>query len=257
MKNNNIQKLLEEIENRKSMSDKFHAFTNNRKLNTTVIKNTPQSWIKIHFKTYPRFDRISFGNAITEKSKLSEVIRKRRSIRQFSGLPISKNKLYSLLLLSCGITSSDKNLDNSRRPYPSAGARYPLEVYPIILNCEGVEKGLYHYNIKENSLELLLKKDLGEWIMKTTGGEKWITNAAVVFIITGVLDRTRIKYEDRGYRYTLIEAGHLGQNICLLATQIGLGSCPLGGFIDHKVNTLLDINLQKEVTLYIIAIGKI
>ncbi len=257
MKNNNILKLLEEIENRKTMSDKFHAFTNNKKLNTTVIKNAPQSWIKIHFKTYPRFDRIHFGNSVAEKSKLSEVIRKRRSIRQFSGLPISKKELNSLLFLSCGITSSDKNLDNSRRPYPSAGARYPLEVYPLILNCKGIKKGLYHYNVKENSLELLLVEDLSKWLIRITGGENWIKNSTVVFIITGVLDRTRIKYGDRGYRYALIEAGHLGQNICLLASEHNLGSCPLGGYIDREVNKLLDVNLQREVALYLIAVGKI
>lgn len=256
MKPNNTQKLLKKIEGKQFISDKFHALTNNKKLSLTGIKDIPQSWIKIHFKTYPRFDRINFDDAKIAKSKLSEVIRKRQSIRHFSGLSISKNELYYLLFLSCGITRSVKDSYNSRRPYPSAGARYPLEVYPIILNCKGIKKGLYHYNVKEDYLELLLNEDLDTWLIKTTGGEKWIKNAAVVFIITGVLDRTRIKYDDRGYRYTLIETGHLGQNICLLATGLSLGSCPFGGYIDDEVNKLLDINLQKEVALYMIAIGK-
>lgn len=73
----------------------------------------------------------------------------------------------------------------------------------------------------------------------------------------GRVKRTRIKYGDRGYRLTLIEAGHLSQNILLLATELGLGSCPLAGFIDSEVNKLLDISLQKEVALYMIAIGKL
>lgn len=171
--------------------------------------------------------------------------------------PISKRELYHLLFLSSGITHLDKNLDYSKRSYPSGGTRYPLEVYLIILNCEGIEKGLYHYNVKENSLELLLDEDLNNWLVRNTDGEKWITNAAVVVIITGVLDRVRIKYGDRGYRLTLIEAGHLSQNMLLLATGLGLGSCPLAGFIDSEVNRLLDINLQKEVALYMIAIGKL
>lgn len=257
MKKNNTQKLLNKIEGKQFISDKFHSLTNNRKLDASDIKDIPQSWIKIHFKTYPRLNRISFDNIIITTSKLSEVIRKRRSIRQFSGLPISKNELSSLLFLSCGLINFDKNLDESRRPYPSAGARYPLEVYPLILNCGEIKKGLYHYNVKENSLELLLEKDLTDWIIKITGGEKWIANATVVFIITGVLDRTRIKYGERGYRYALIEAGHLGQNICLLATELGLGSCALGGYIDSEVDKLLDINLQKEFVLYLITVGKL
>ena len=60
-----------------------------------------------------------------------------------------------------------------------------------------------------------------------------------VIIITGVLDRTRIKYKDRGYRYVLLEAGHMSQNICLLATELGLSSCALGGYIDSEFNKLV------------------
>lgn len=255
MKNINIKKLLENIEGKKSVSDKLHAFTKNKKLDISSTIDVPQSWIKIHFKTYPRLDRIQLHNINT--SKLSEIIKKRHSSRKFSGLSMSREDLFHLLFFSCGITSRGKTLDDSRRPYPSAGARYPLEVYPIVLNCEGINKGLYHYNVKENSLELLLEENLNKWITKITGGEKWISNSGVVFVITGVLDRTRIKYGDRGYRYILIEAGHLAQNICLLATELGLGSCCMGGFIDNELNKLLDINLQKEVTLYLIAVGKL
>lgn len=255
MTKNNTKKLLEKIEGKQFVSDKFNSLTNNKEL-ITSLKDIPQSWIKIHFKTYPRLNRIHLNDIKIPTNKLTEILRNRRSTRQFSGLPISKNKLFYLLTSSCGLTSLKKTLDETRRSYPSAGARYPLEIYPLVLNCEGIKKGLYHYNVKENCLELLLEEDLTKWLIRVTGGEKWIANAAFVFIITGVFDRTRIKYGDRGYRYSLIEAGHLGQNICLLATELNLGSCPLGGYIDKKVNKLLDIDLQKESVLYLIAVGK-
>lgn len=257
MKMNNTKKLLDIIEGNKSASDKFHSITNNKKFKVSSVKKMPQSWAKIHFKTYPRLDKISFENIENPITALSEVLKKRRSVRKFSGLSISKNELYSLLFLSSGITHLDKNLDYSRRPYPSGGARYPLEVYPIILNCEGLKKGLYHYNVKENLLELLLEENLSKWLIKNTGQETWIANAAVLFVITGVLDRVRVKYGDRGYRLVLNEVGHLSQNMLLLATEMGLGSCPIAGYIDSEANKLLDINLQKEVTLYMIAVGKL
>lgn len=257
MKINNTKKLLDKIEGKKSASDKFHSFTNYKKSKVSNTKDNPGSWAKIHFKTYPRLDKINFDNIKSSITPLSKIFEKRRSIRKFLDLSISKKELFSLLFFSSGITYLDENLDYSKRPYPSAGARYPLEVYPIILNCEGFKKGLYHYNVKENLLELLLEKNLSRWLIKNTGGEEWIANAAVVFVITGVLDRVRIKYGDRGYRLILIESGHLSQNMLLLATELGLGSCPLAGFIDNEVNKLLDINLQKEAALYMIAIGKL
>lgn len=179
----------------------------------------------------------------------------RRSVRQFNGLPISQEQLSYLLFSSAGLLNVNNSIDYSRRPYPSAGARYPLEIYPLVLNCTELEKGLYHYNVKEDCLEIILKEDLEKWLMKASGGETLLKKASIIFIITGVLDRTRIKYRDRGYRYALIEAGHLGQNISLLTAELGLGCCPLGGFIDSAVNELLDISFQKEFTLYLLAVG--
>lgn len=257
MKKVSIKKLIETIEGKLFLSDKFHEATNNKSLGKTKTKKVPESWVKIHFKTYPRFDRIFLSSELPVNSQLCNIINKRQSIRQFNGHSVSKKELFYMLFNSSGLINLGKALDDSRRPYPSAGARYPLEVYPLIQNCNGIKKGLYHYNVKDNVLELLLKEDLRKWLIRVTGGARWLEKAAAVFIITGVLDRTRVKYGDRGYRYALLEAGHLGQNICLLATELGLGNCPIGGYIDKEINKLLDLELQKEVTLYIIAVGKI
>lgn len=253
----NTKRILRRIQGNVFASDKFHALTNNKTLSAIHNKQIPQSWQIIHFKTYPRFKKIYLNDIKIQDSQLRNLLIKRRSIRHFTGAPISKSQLYYFLSSSAGIIYRDEPINNSRRPYPSAGARYPLEIYAILQNCQNIEKGLYHYNVKENVLELLLKKDFGEWLAKVSGGQAWLKESAVVFIITGVLDRTRIKYGDRGYRYVLLEAGHLGQNISLLATELGMGSCALGGYIDSEVNKLLDIKLQKEVTIYIIAVGNI
>lgn len=255
MKKNNIQKLLTRIERKPLLSDRFHSVTNNKAISKIDMKDMPQSWTKINFKTYPRLNKIYLTDKKPKDKKLGLLMANRRSVRQFSGLPISQEQLSHLLFSSAGLLNVNKSLDYSRRPYPSAGARYPLEIYPLVLNCTGLEKGLYHYNVKENCLEIILKEDLEKWLMKASGGETLLKESSIIFIITGVLDRTRIKYRDRGYRYALIEAGHLGQNICLLTAELNLGCCPLGGFIDPVVNELLDISFQKEFALYLLAVG--
>lgn len=252
----NTRKLLKNLEKRFLVSDQFHEVSSNKKIVKTDLKDIPQSWIKINFKTYPRLPKIYFKHLLPDK-KINALIRKRRSMRGFNGLPLSLKQLHYLLLNAAGIINPYDNIDQSRRPYPSAGARYPLEVYPLALNCAGLEKGLYHYNVKEDCLELLQKGNFENELLKGTGGEEWLKDAAVVLIITGVLNRTRIKYHERGYRFILIEAGHLAQNICLLATELGLGCCPLGGFVDSYFDEFLDISLQKESTLYLLAVGKL
>lgn len=212
MKKSNIQKLLAKIERKPLLSDKFHSATNNKAISQIDIKDMPQSWTKINFKTYPRLEKIYLTKKPLKDKGLSLLMTTRRSLRKFSGLPISLEQLSYLLYSSAGLLNINNSIDYSRRPYPSAGARYPLEIYPLVMNYAGLEKGLYHFNVKEGCLEIILKEDLEKWVMKASGGETSLKNASIIFIITGVLDRTRIKYRDRGYRYALIEVGHLGQN---------------------------------------------
>ncbi len=257
MKKNITKKLLDKIHGNVFISDKFHSATNNRKINGIQVDEVPQSWITINFKTYPRLPRVTFKEINLKGSFLGRTMNERRSVRQFRSGFISKKELYYLLFQSSGVIPLGKPVNESRRPYPSAGARYPLEIYPLVLKCDEIKKGLYHYNVKENALELLYDKNIPYWLTKIRSGQQWIEDAAVIFIITGALDRTRVKYGDRGYRYALLEAGHLGQNLCLLATELGLGTCALGGYIDAEVDKLLDVSLQKEVTLYLIAAGKV
>lgn len=256
--NKNYKKvLLEKIEGKESLSDQFHRTTNNKKLAAMSKKNVPESWGKIHFKTYPRFNKVKLPKVFPkQETSLSDVLENRRSSRIFSGTPILLKDLSYLLLYSSGIITIGSNVDDSRRSYPSAGARYPLEVYPLILReGYGINAGLYHYNVKEHLLEVILEKDLKQWLLESTGNFKPIIKASAVFIITGVLDRTRVKYGDRGYRYVLMEAGHMAQNILLLATNLGMASLAVGGYIDSKITEVLNLELVKEIPLYMIAVG--
>lgn len=257
MKKNFKKILLEKLEGKESFSDKFNKTTNNKHLQAISKKNIPESWVKIHFKAYPRLDKIKLIKVFPPmKTDLENVLKNRRSTRTFSGEPISLNDLSYLLFYSSGIVYSGLGSDESKRSYPSAGARYPLEIYPLIVNeSAGIKAGLYHYNVKENSLETLLLKDLKHWLVKSTGNFKPVIKASVVFIITGVLDRTRVKYGDRGYRYVLIEAGHMSQNLLLLATGLGMANLAVGGYLDSKVTELLNLELVKEIPLYMIVVG--
>ncbi|MFC1682114.1 nitroreductase family protein [Nanoarchaeota archaeon] len=68
--------------------------------------------------------------------------------------------------------------------------------------------------------------------------------------------RSKVKYGLRAYPYSLIEAGHMGQNIQLAASEIGIGSCPVSGFIDDTVKKILDLT-DDEIPVYSISVGKV
>lgn len=82
---------------------------------------------------------------------LEEAIQRRRSIRDYSGKPLTMKQLSLLLHSAYGITEPSGPL----RASPSAGALYPLELYPVVNRVEGLVSGVYHYRPKDHSLDLI------------------------------------------------------------------------------------------------------
>jgi SagB-type dehydrogenase family enzyme len=81
--------------------------------------------------------------------------------------------------------------------------------------------------------------------------------ASVCFILSAIFQRTRWKYHERTYRYVLMEAGHLGQNLYLAATSLGLSACAIGAFFDDALNDMLGLDGQEEAALYLVTVGQV
>ena len=184
---------------------------------------------------------------------LEEAIAKRRSVRRYTAEPLSLTYLSQILWAAQGVTDTAIQL----RAAPSAGALYPLEIYVLIgvNGVEGLEEGLYHYNVDSHSLERQKTEDLKVQLSFAALDQEFIYHAALDIVICALYERTAWKYGGRAERYVHMEAGHAGQNICLQATALGLGAVPIGAFDDDQVRTI--IGAAKEIRpLYIIPIGK-
>ncbi len=214
----------------------------------------PINWVKIFFKTYPRMKKVGMDR-FEDDGEFSRLLSERESTREFSDSPISFEKLNKILFYSFGIKNPDVSLENTRRFYPSAGARYPIEAYLLNNNVEGLDRGLYHYNCKSNELESLLEKDLSLESSRIFG--EAYKGSPNFIVLNGVLSRTEVKYGINAYRFALIESGHIGQNISLLAQKENVGCCALGGFDNDKLSNLLDINQEDEIPLYAFSLGSL
>lgn len=190
---------------------------------------------------------------------LVHVLNNRRSIREFSSKNISLVELSTLLHAYKACREKDKVLDIKLRNIPSAGALYPLELYFTLLRSipPALDAGKYHYQPDGHYVTCLTKKTQIDQIENfLSQPEIMVRKSAVIFYITGRLDKIGWKYSNRGFCYMLIEVGHLAQNLCLLATSMNLGICPIGGFIDDEANKYLNLG-DEEKTLYILVVGHI
>ena len=183
----------------------------------------------------------------------ARAIATRRSTRSYSDQPMSLDELSRFLFLTSGI-SADR-FGNARRTAPSSGALYPIEVYPIVHNVDGVERGVYHYAYREHALELVRTEDMRSRVVEQGLGQEFLGQCGAVLFVTMILQRMRPKYQDRSYRYGLLEAGHVGENAYLAATEMGLGACGVGAFMDDAMNEMLGVDGVEEAVVYMLAVG--
>jgi SagB-type dehydrogenase family enzyme len=207
------------------------------------------------YKTYPGAPTIALPETLpTGALATAEAISSRRSTRAFSSSPMTVEELSRVLALGGGI-SADR-WGNARRTAPSSGALYPIELYPVVHNVDGLERGLYHYAVREHALEQIRIEDLRQHVVEQGLMQEFLGQCGAVVFLTQILQRMRFRYQDRSYRYGLVEVGHIGQNIYLAAASMGLGACAIGAFMDDEINAMLGVDGTEEAAIYMIAVGR-
>jgi SagB-type dehydrogenase family enzyme len=186
---------------------------------------------------------------------LFQAMQSRSSIRSFAPSTILLEDLGALLHYSYGVTRKSGEAHRGLRVVPSAGGLYPLELYLYSAHLHGHHPGIFHYNSEHHCLQRLRSGDSTEEIIRTLVQPDVGRQAAVLIFVTALFERCTFKYQDRGYRFALIEAGHIAQNLNLAAIALNYSSINIGGFFDREIDDLLGLDGVTHSTLYIIAIG--
>jgi SagB-type dehydrogenase family enzyme len=185
-------------------------------------------------------------------ARLRDVLRRRRSILPPARVPLLDGELSRVLAASYGVALW--HAGSLRRPVPSAGALYPLEAYVVSLAVDPLESGVYHYDPFRHRLEWLGTVDEAT-LADAVVDPSLVARASAVLIVTAMFWRSRFKYGLRGYRFALLEAGHLAQNVILTAVALRLSALPLGGFYDRRLDALVGADGLDEATVHAVLLG--
>jgi SagB-type dehydrogenase family enzyme len=216
------------------------------------------------FKEFPTRKKISLPTDARwlAARKLNDVLRTRRSHRgPFGKELISLAQLGALLHNAAGMTGEVwhpefSEIKQDLRAWPSGGALYPIETYLLALRVQGLSPGMYHYQPQTHALAHVGDApEPAELVQLVYTEGVWPPDAAALLIFTAVWERTRCKYGERGYRITLLDCGHLAQNILLCAEDLQLAATPLGGFDDNRLAALLELDPIQEAPLHTILLG--
>jgi SagB-type dehydrogenase family enzyme len=189
---------------------------------------------------------------------LGDILRRRVSERDWQFSQMSLAELGTVLNHAYGVTRDNQDTDFVQpfRAVPSGGGLYPLELFVSVRNVDGVAPGLYHYSPHRNALAEIRDGDQTFGIAPCFVQQDVILNAAALIVVTAIFSRSTFKYGNRGYRFALIEAGHLAQNASLVATALDMSVLNLGGFFDRDLDATLGFDGLTQSAVYAIALGR-
>ena len=211
------------------------------------------------YREHANAPRIAVSTAVPDRLLAFHALtRSRRSQRDYRSLAVSRGDFDALLHTACGVTGATNwaGREVKLRAYPSSGALYAVEIYPVVFRVEGLEPGIYHYRAVENVLEVVRPSlDPGIVGAALPVEREMVAGAAVLFCLVGCFPRHERKYGEGGYRMLVAETGHISQNLILAATALGLGARPFGGVFDDLLNHDLGLDEAEEQFLLAVLVG--
>ena len=245
-------------------SEEFHQVSKKHGVGRGNLEGLPdrghEELQTVRYKVYLDVPEISLEKSHLD-GNLGETISRRKSKRDFSHISLTQKEISTLLAYSCGLWSqgvvgASEEGGESHRAHPSAGARYPIETYLFNFIGGEIPAGIYHYNVKRHALSVLEERTFTPFDINQRFDYEWTEKASCALVFTSIFRRNQFKYGERGYRYILIEAGHIGQNVTLVAEALDLKTYMMGGTFDSSLEKDLDIDGVSESIIYGAIIGK-
>lgn len=175
---------------------------------------------------------------------LETCLERRRSIRSFTEEPLSLEHISQLLWAGQGMSGSE-----GLRTAPSAGARYPVELYLVLAD------GVFHYEPGSHTITLVHAGDVRHRLYGATGEQEAVLEAPATLVFAVIEARTQSRYgRQRGERYVHLDVGHAAQNVLLQTVALSLGAVPVGAFEDDEVHQILGLPKEQKV-LYMVPVG--
>lgn len=235
-----------------------------------LIADVTQQFVDLHGAPPEHFHEAPGALAVlplplidSEEGVFRALARRKTSRRFDRSIRLREDQLALLLRSVFGVQGTaviSGEIQGVRKTSPSGGGLHPVEAYPLVLDAEGVEPGLYHYRSGSHELALLERigradaEDLAE---SFTGGQAYFRDASVLVVMTARFGRSFWKYRGHGkaYAVTLMDAGHLSQTFYLTCAELGLGAFVTAAINNADIDERLGLDGFAQGSLVIVGCG--
>ncbi len=166
---------------------------------------------------------------------LMEVLKARKTSRDFRSEMISDQTLSNLLWAAWGINRTD----SEKRTAPSARNKQEIDVYVA------TAKGLFLYEAKTHSLRPILSED----IRANTGTQEYVKNAPVNLVY--VADYSRMAERDEADKkpWSFADTGFIAENVYLYCASEGLATVVRALIDRDKLAAIMKLRPEQKITL--------
>ncbi len=195
------------------------------------------------------------------ETPFSRVMETRRSLREFAPRPMTLEELGAFLYASARVQKVMRDHrhdeDLSLRPHAGGGARHPLEIYPLVRFCQGLEAGAYRYDPLRHAMERLA----GEPALfeKLYAHNPHLLEGPhppqISLYIAARVGRTAWKYQSIAYKIINQDLGCLYQTFYMVATALGLAPCAIGSVEAPLVGEALGVDWREEPFVGLFTLG--
>ncbi|MDH3214027.1 MAG: SagB/ThcOx family dehydrogenase [Myxococcales bacterium] len=237
----------------------IHAETGNTRLGALGVRLRALRDPFAPFKPYPAAKRLALPPADARSAlSLSEAVRGYTSARGFRTTAFSLAELSRLLYFTNGVTgrATARGRVLHLRAAPSAGALYAGEVYVVAQRVRGLDPGVYYYAALEHEIVALRSGSFMKEVASALDAPATCADAPAAMLLTNVFRRYRHRYANRGYRFALIDSGHIGENLRLTARSAGFGSQGPLRFHDDALAALLEVDGREEAVCAVHVVGR-
>ena len=184
---------------------------------------------------------------------LGEVILLRGSSRKFAKTPISFRQLSIILESSTRGIPLDFLVENQGKTIGATEAT-TIDIYMIVNDVEGLQRGGYFFNRSTSSIEQLKNKVPRDMSGYLCLGQSLFSDASVVFFLMTDLLAILRTCGNRGYRASQFEAGIIAGKIYLSAYSQQLGASG-STFFDDAVSEFFSPHAKDKSTMVAVGVG--
>jgi putative peptide maturation dehydrogenase len=202
---------------------------------------------------------------VERRGGLYEVLAQRKTTRRFDrDAQMTIEELATVLYYVFGCHGYARMAGNGlmmKRTSPSGGGLHPIEVYPLVAGVDGIVTGLYHYNTRDHTLELVAEAGAEEAAVMAAEfvcGQRYFSSANVLFLMTARFYRSFWKYRrhQKAYAALMMDAAHLSQTLYLVAAELGLGAFVTAAINGANIEERLGIDGWSEGAVAVSGCGR-